>query len=153
MELLAIVCASPGISKSDLLRQAGIGWGTVSHHLRVLCKQGRIRIEPLASRTVVLPAGHPLDGFTAGLLRAAETAAILAYVKAHPGVGIQEICGALRLSRKVVMARLSGARQVGLVTRSDAFRGAYHMAPSALQERQLAVTASSMSAARGPFVA
>lgn len=117
-----------GITKTELCRLIGLGWGTVSHHVRHLVKLGVVR-QLRTKRRVFL-----YDGDVRGeqmmlmrLLRDDNSKRIMEHVRANPGHGIQAASRALDMSRKTIRRYLADLVDVGIVDKSQDYRPKFRL--------------------------
>jgi predicted transcriptional regulator len=125
--LLELVQRSPGIHKSELHRASGLGWGTVTHHLDVLLRHGRLKGVKRGKLLHLFPPDRrPEAELYLAALRDPMHQSILSRLgepaAAGDGAGIQELSRALNLSRKVVRRHLTALGDLGLVERTAEYR-------------------------------
>lgn len=122
-EILNLLRSEPGLTKSQVCRRLNLAWGTVSHHTRVLEREG------LLVRRRVFGFNRYYTGETRGpelqlmpLLRESLVPYLLQRVEANPGIGIQALSRELGLGRKVVRRQLESMVEAGLLERSEDYR-------------------------------
>ncbi len=118
----------PGIHKSALCRSIELGWGTVSHHLRVLEQTKQIQMVTMAREVHVFPSGVPEQHMRwLATLRQGAGGAIVGALRGHPGAGLKELSEALGASRKVIRRHLTLLDEQGLVRQDGNHRPRYSL--------------------------
>jgi DNA-binding MarR family transcriptional regulator len=114
--LLALVQTDPGIHKSDLCRMAGLSWGSVSHHLQVLLREGLVRVHTVGKRTLVFPPDVDECHWSAlCALRDARAVAVVEALRKQPRARLGQLQEALRLDAKTVRRLLQRLEQAAIV--------------------------------------
>ena len=118
--ILDCVRQAPGIIKSDLARSLGLGWGTVSYHLKWMARAGFIVLQRPRKELRIFPAEMPRQKIQVLAILSEGTASkILHSLRENPGQNQSDICSSLGLARKVVRRQLEILDQGGLVERHD----------------------------------
>ncbi|MHB8632845.1 MAG: ArsR family transcriptional regulator [Thermoplasmatota archaeon] len=114
--VLGLVEREPGIHKSALKRELGLGWGTISYHLEMLRRRGAIKMRAQGRQVGVFPSRVP-DGHMPWLaaLREAVPQGILTRLAERPEARIDELSEDLGLSRRIVRRHLTDLTAQGLV--------------------------------------
>lgn len=121
-----VVEAEPGIHKSSLQRDLGIGWGNLTHHIQILEQQGHLttlqkgRRVHLFGREVAEDARDLLASLRGGAMAVAEL------LSSRDAADVDELAAELGIGRKAVRRHLTGLRDQGLSFRSDG-RGRWRM--------------------------
>lgn len=115
--LLGLVQRSPGIHKSGLHRASGLGWGTLTHHLDVLLRHGRLKGVKRGKLLHLFPPDRrPEAELYLAALRDPMHQSILS--RLGEAARIQELSRELNVSRKVVRRHLTALGDLGLVERT-----------------------------------
>lgn len=131
--ILRIVSEQPGVHKSALCRSVGLGWGTVSYHLRLLERTRQLQTFNDRRETFVFPAAIPEDRLRSlAAVRKGSGEAIASVLQQKPGSRQHEICQALGLPRKLIRRHLAVLRNEGLVTSQGDRRARYTVTPAFL---------------------
>lgn len=112
----ALIEQRPGLSLERLARHLELPVATVAYHLGVLEAAGLV--QSIRSGRMRLFYAHdalPPDAEDAALLEERSTRAIMLYLVAHPGSGIDDIRQALGLSERASYADLKRLHDAGLV--------------------------------------
>lgn len=121
--LLRLVEQDPGIHKSELHRRSGVGWGTLTHHLTVLLRHGRLRGVQHGKFFLLFASDRrPEAELYLAALRDPLRQTILSRLGAGGEMGIQQLSTELNLSRKVVRRHLTLLGGMGLVERTSDYR-------------------------------
>lgn len=116
----------PGIHKSALTEELGLGWGTISYQLRLLCQQGTLRSWSRGREVRVFPANFPPDRLRwLSALHNAPAAAIITRLADRPGQGVQGLARAMDVSARVLRRHLSMLRDEGIVRRGEGLPARY----------------------------
>ncbi len=114
------ITQNPGIHKSALQRELGLGWGTISYHLDVLRRQGHVKTMPQGRQLRVFPMAVPDEHMRwLSALREEVPQGILSSLAEKPGACIEEITADLGLSRRAVRRHLNLLAAQGLVNASQ----------------------------------
>lgn len=122
-EILNLLRSEPGLTKSQVCRRLNLAWGTVSHHTRVLERDGALARRRILgfNRYYTSDARGP-ELQLMPLLRESLVPYLLQRVEATPGIGIQKLSRELGLGRKVIRRQLESMVEAGLVERSSDYR-------------------------------
>ncbi|MHB1260480.1 MAG: winged helix-turn-helix transcriptional regulator [Thermoplasmatota archaeon] len=119
-DLLAIVRTRGGAHKSALCATLGKGWGTVSHHLRVLEDRGVVVREVHGRRTWYFDARLPVEARTAVVAIHSEVARrILTLMQAKRTATIRSLGENLGASLKVVRVHVAHLVKANLLQKSQ----------------------------------
>ena len=124
--MLDALKSQPGQTKTELMKQVGLAWGTTCYHLRVLLNDGAIGVRQVNRAARYYLANSTEDPRAIHALRQNLAPQLLALVRDQPGVGVQAISRQLACSRKSVSRRLQLLVEGGLVRRSAGFRARFH---------------------------
>lgn len=129
--LLALVQQRPGLGLSELATQAGVGWGTIVHHMNRLEDEGLVSSEQAGRRRAFF-AAHA-DSATRGLAALAQRPAakrLAAAVLARPGVSQRDAASAAGVSPPLAHRLLLELETRGLVRSEKTWRTrAYYATP------------------------
>lgn len=115
--ILDAVGREPGIHKSELCRRLELGWGTVSYHLDVLCRDERVRILEDGREARIFDGDLPENQMVwIASLREELGQSLVARLQELPGSRLKELATSLGASRKVVRRHLDRLHEGGLVT-------------------------------------
>lgn len=115
LRILDRVHEAPGIHKSALRRELGLGWGTLNHHLNILESRHEIEIELGAREARVFPVDLPTHYKKwFGLLRDPTNADIVDTLTTDP-LAMPDIATALKLSKRTTRNHLSDLCKAGLI--------------------------------------
>lgn len=128
--IMKVVAEKPGVHKSELCRQVGLGWGTVSYHLRLLEKTRRLQTVTGTREVRVFPGNVP-EARTKALaaLQGESGHAVADMLADRPGSRQSDICRALGASRKLIRRHLEALQREGLVTAEGNRRARYLPTP------------------------
>lgn len=115
--VLDCIVRSPGIHKSELQRQLGLGWGTVSYHLDVLRRDGRVKMMERGRQVALFATDVPDEHMRwLAALRSDVPNGILHHLAQRPQARIEEMVVDLGLPRRIVRRHLRDLAQQGLVS-------------------------------------
>ncbi len=121
--ILRIIHRAPGASKSILSRDAGLAWGTISYHLRVLQNEGQVDLFRRGRTVHVVPREFASDLQRNSAVMAPLARDILLAI-AHAGArGPAALSRATGATARRVQGQLAYLVQAGLLD-SD---GSYHV--------------------------
>jgi len=133
-QILAVLRESPGMGFRELARRTGIAHGTLSHHVSILHRQGRVWTTRHSPRCLHYPGPRPSDG--AGVRDAVVEHALddvdreivaLASEPVKQKDVLERFEG--RMPPSTVQARLYALRRRGLLMESRAGRYVYYWTP------------------------
>lgn len=126
--IIDVVREDPGVHKSELCRRLGLGWGTVSYHVRVLEKERRLRSWSRGREVHVFPARVP-DGQMRWLaaLREGMGTSIVETLVRMPDARVKELSGSLGVSRKVIQRHLTVLDEAGVVRHDGSHQPRYRI--------------------------
>ena len=120
------VVAEPGIHFQALARKAGVGRGTLDHHLRKLVAAGLVTVRRSAGYTCYIAKGQ-VDrrlADAAPALRSEGSRAVLQAVATRPGASSRDLAAHLGLAPSTVSYHLKRLNEAGLVFGSGDGAGA-----------------------------
>jgi DNA-binding transcriptional ArsR family regulator len=115
--ILDLVRAQPGVHFQDLVRQAGVGRGTLEHHLRKLEAAGLVTIKRSKGYACCFPKGVVDRRLmeAAPVLRSEGGRAVLREVARRPGASSRDLAGQLGFAPSTVSYHLKRLESAGLV--------------------------------------
>ena len=128
-EILNALEANPGLTKTQLCRQLGLAWGTISHHVRVLEQEGDLVKRRLHGWSrLYIPATPSAEMALMPLLREETVPRILSMLSAKPGLNIKDLTLELSESRKVLRRCLKMMVEAGALERRGNHRPKFYVA-------------------------
>ena len=120
-EILNTIRHRQGLTKSQLCREVNLAWSTLSHHLRVLEREGKLVRKRVFGwrRIYTVEAEGPELSLIPLLRESSIVPRIVAVVKGNPGMGIQAISRQLSIGRKTAKRHLDGLVAAQVLSRSD----------------------------------
>lgn len=116
--IMDTVEAQGALHKSALMEETGLGWGTVTHHLRVLEDEGALQTLRHGRRTVVHAPGIPLEQVHWLMtLSRPETRGIVESLEREPGMDPRRLGEETGRSPRTVRRHLAHLEEVGMVHR------------------------------------
>jgi predicted transcriptional regulator len=125
--ILDAVRRDPGVNKSDLARRLGHSWGTMSHHIQRLTRQGQVRAFRDGRSLLLYPADVPVSHLRQLAALQGEVPLKIMDHLAKGERGIQELVGLVGSSRKVVRRTLQHMDEAGLVGRGPGLHGKFFL--------------------------
>ena len=126
--ILEQVQKDPGVIKSALCRHLGLGWGTVSHHLRILAREGRIVSYGIGKEVRLFAGGlGETQARWLSVLGGGPAASIVDQLKERPGLRLAELSASIGVSRKVIRRHLAVLDEEGLIGHDGEVRPRYHL--------------------------
>jgi predicted transcriptional regulator len=126
--ILAHIEGDPGVHKSALCRELGLGWGTVCYHVRVLGESGHINAFTHGREVFLFPgrvAEQQMRWIAA--LREDVGKHILDELGQQPGSRLKDLSESLGRSRKVIRRHLTLLDEAGLVDRRGQHQARYSL--------------------------
>lgn len=128
--ILDLVIETPGIHKSELCRRLELSWGTVSHHVSMMSRNGLLDAVRNGRELSLFPP-QVAERFQTVFLALREDGsnellALLASGKPQP---LSSLSRALNCSRKVVRRQLAQLQEAGVVHRGTGHLGRFYLAP------------------------
>lgn len=116
--ILDLVRAQPGVHFQDLVRQAGVGRGTLEHHLRKLEAADLVTIKRSKGYACCFPKGAVDRRLmeAAPVLRSEGGRAVLREVARRPGASSRDLAGELGFAPSTVSYHLKRLESAGLVS-------------------------------------
>lgn len=140
--LLKLIQESPGIPMGELMARAGLGWGTLYHHLNKLVRAGHVRTSTSGRRRLIYPVAPGVvqeEIVKTGLLRGRTALAIARLVEARPGMSILDITNALDESPRAVYYHVKRLMDAGYFV-SDSHTRYHGLRATGLLRDALAIT-------------
>ncbi len=140
--LLDLIAAKPGIHKSQLVREVGLAWGTVGHHLRMLQRMNLVRGFRMNGRLHLATGEFADDNPDWTTLLAPGVQRILNVLKSGQAMAPAEVQRRTGLPEKRVRRVLGQLVNRGVVRRDDGYHPRYWRprqkaeAPSAAGRRE-----------------
>lgn len=132
--ILECVLMQPGLSKSELQRDLGLGWGTIHHHLGHLESLGQVVSRPHRGQRHVFPAGvAPVMQRLLAEMRDPQKAALTELLQEVETLSCAEAANLLDLPFKAVQRRLADLAKQGILVRRGTYRPQYSLAASSLE--------------------
>lgn len=125
--ILDAVRRDPGVNKSDLARRLGHSWGTMSHHIQRLTRQGQVRAFRDGRSLLLYPADVPVSHLRQLAALQGEVPVKIMDLLAKGERGIQELADLLEASRKSVRRALQHMDEAGLVGRGPGLHGKFYL--------------------------
>lgn len=113
---------------SELMRDLGVGWGTIAYHVHALRRQGRVVLFSPGREARLFPAGVS-NGEVVRISadRDPASAAILSCLAAHPGSRAAEIASRLARHPHTVRRQLNALQRLGLVQANGSYGRRYFL--------------------------
>jgi predicted transcriptional regulator len=112
--IMRLVEAQPGLHFNGLLRLAGMGNGTLAHHLDVLVKNGRVRRVPSGGYTCYFPNARGVSGVSP-MPRSPGAQKVMQAIRARPGISNLEVAHHTGLDPGTVHYHVQRLAHAGLV--------------------------------------
>lgn len=125
--IMEAVRRDPGVNKSDLARRLGHSWGTMSHHVQRLTRQGQVRAFRDGRSLLLYPADIPGSHLRQLAALQGEVPVKIMGLLSECERGIQELVGLVGSSRKVVRRTLQHMDEAGLVGRGPGLHGKFYL--------------------------
>jgi predicted transcriptional regulator len=114
-----LVKDTPGLGVTEIMRCAGIGWGTTVYHLDRLERAGMVASERAGLQRCFFPVGTTPREARRGLgaLKADTTRGLASALLSQPGATQSELCDATGLSASALSKQVTKLETAGLVRR------------------------------------
>src|SRR5688500_5995596 len=113
--IVETVAQHPGASKSEVCRLTGLSWGTVSHHLAVLAREGAVVSKPAGSAVRFrLPGVTSQQALIVRLLSGDIPLRLVEELAGRPGLRLRDLTLALGVSRKIIRRHLMTLEEAGV---------------------------------------
>jgi len=123
--IIAFVRDNPGAAKTEVCEGVEVGWGTTSHHLYRLEREGFLVIRKHRGRVAIFSSDVPERVREClATLRDPETVHLLAHLR-EGDRSIGQLVEVTHLSRRVVTRHLGALEEVGLVEKRGQHRPLY----------------------------
>lgn len=138
-EIVHTLRHEPGLTKSQLCRFLGLSWGTISHHMRRLEKEGFVVRKMIYGRRRLFVADtRPDEMVTSQLVRNPVISQLLDCLDENPGIGVQALARALSVDRRKIRRHLDRVIDVGLVQQTRDYHPRFFVSE---RQRALAIVA------------
>lgn len=128
--ILACIHELPGINRSQLCAETGLGWGTIGYHLAVLLKQAHIRLFRSGNSLCAVPANLPIDSHAlAATLASPLVRQLLAILLSNGALGPTQASRLVQVAPRVVKARFTVLHELGILLNDGHFHPRYHVHP------------------------
>ncbi|MES2155525.1 MAG: ArsR family transcriptional regulator [bacterium] len=125
---MQLIGSEPGINKTTLCRELGLGWGTVSHHLRVLTRRGLVAAYGRGKEVHWFPCSVDEAQYRwLCVLHDGRAASIVNHLERRPGLRLSDLSDSIGISRKVIRRHLSQLGEEGLVTHEGETQRRYRL--------------------------
>jgi len=115
VDILAVIHASPGLTKSELVRKTGMPWGTIWYQVDKLEKNGLIQTLKRRKEVSLFPTGiGPNRIRWLAEIRRPESAAILQMFRSKRELTILDAVEHAGISRRVARERLATLLEAGI---------------------------------------
>ncbi len=124
--IIAFVRENPGAAKIEVCQSLEVGWGTTTHHLYRLERDGQVAIRRHRGRVALFVSEVP-ERIRESLatLRDPETRSLLDHLQASGDASLGDLVEQTHLSRRVVSRHLGALTEVGLVEKRGFHRPLY----------------------------
>lgn len=124
--IIAFVRDNPGAAKIEVCQGLEVGWGTTTHHLYRLEREGRLVLRRHKGRVAIFSSEVPERVREClATLRDPETANLLAHLRDGTDVSLGDLVEQTQMSRRVVSRHLGALQEVGLVEKRGQHRPQY----------------------------
>jgi len=124
--IIAFVRENPGAAKIEVCQGLEVGWGTTTHHLYRLERDGHVAIRRHRGRVALFAADVPERvRESLATLRDPETRNLLDHLQAAGDASLGDLVEQMHLSRRVVSRHLGALTEVGLVEKRGYHRPLY----------------------------
>lgn len=117
-QIYEAIGSNPGIHASELAREVGIGWGTVSHHLQKLQKGSMVAERKVNNQKCFFHNGGTVgstDMEVAGAVRGDSASRIAQFVHHHPMTSQKDMCTALDMSPALASFHVKKLANLGVL--------------------------------------
>ncbi len=125
--LLHIIQNKPGITKSRLQQEASLAWGTISYHVRILQRDGRIDAFRLGRTLRLAPRRFSKELEQEAALMAPLARDIIQAISTAGTRGTADLARATGQSARRVDNQLGYLMDAGLIDRTDAYHPRYEL--------------------------
>lgn len=126
IRIVSIIESHTGIRYSELARMTNLADGTLSHHVKILQRQGRIRVRRDSGSTRFFPKNY--DDDLANAIASAShptTLAIIVSLMGHEYAGYTQIKSAVTRSASTICGHLRRLRSAGIISAKRAEDGVW----------------------------
>ena len=128
--ILEAVAKVPGIHKSRLRDELDLPWGSLTHHLHYLHRQGQVRFLRVGHRVAVYPRGVPeIERAAYELMARPEVQEVARGLALCAPATIQDVTAQVVQSRKVARRCLLALESAGAVDRQGRGWGRFDFTP------------------------
>lgn len=128
--LVRIIQGQPGISKSRLKREAGLAWGTISHHLRILQRAGQIDLFHMGRSARIVPRKFARDLERQTAVMAPLARDILRGIANLGPKGPAALARETGSTARRVQGQLDYLVEAGLIERDESYHARYGLSAS-----------------------
>ncbi|MBW3582752.1 MAG: MarR family transcriptional regulator [Euryarchaeota archaeon] len=154
-QVFEYIRANPGVNVTEMARELGLAWGTVTHHLDKLRHGRLVSVRRIANQKCYFENGGAVEQRemeTLSLLKRDTPARIAVWIAANPGSSQKTLAEALGLSRAAASFHVRKMAAHGLVQRERSGKE-IHLSLSDGVERHLATRCDDATAAAVPMPA
>lgn len=127
--IIEFVRDNPGAAKIEVCQGLEVGWGTTTHHLYRLEREGQLVLRRHKGRVAIFSSDVPERVREClATLRDPETANLLTHLGEGCDVSLGDLVEQTQLSRRVVSRHLGALQEVGLVEKRGQHRPQYRTA-------------------------
>lgn len=112
------------------MRQAGLAWGTIHYHLRVLATERQLVFKRKFGWIRIYTPDATEELQLMPLMRRSLVTHLVDLVRQTPGIGIQELSTTTQVSRKIVRRHLNDLVGHGVLERSSDYRPRFYVKAS-----------------------
>ncbi len=124
--IIAFVRENPGAAKIEVCQGLDVGWGTTTHHLYRLEREGHVAISRHRGRVALFSVDVPERVREClATLRDPETRSLLAHLETAGDTSLCDLVAETHLSRRVLSRHLGALTEVGLVEKRGHHRPLY----------------------------
>jgi DNA-binding MarR family transcriptional regulator len=117
-QIFTTIKQHPGIHASQLAREVGVGWGTVSHHLDKLSKATMVTTRKVNNQKCFFEHGGTVsrqDMEAAGAVKGETAGAIAGFVHRHPMTSQKDLADALGISAALTSFHVKKLTNLGVL--------------------------------------
>jgi DNA-binding transcriptional ArsR family regulator/uncharacterized protein YjbJ (UPF0337 family) len=117
-QIYETIGTTPGIHASELAREVGIGWGTVSHHLEKLRKGNMVAARKVNNQNCFFHNGGAVgstDMEVAGAVKGDNASRIAEFVHHHPMTSQKDMCEVLDMSPALASFHVKKLSNLGVL--------------------------------------
>jgi predicted transcriptional regulator len=127
--VLSAIGTNPGITKAELCRLTGLGWGTVYHHVRHLMRNADVRAQGTRRRVYLYTSSvHSEQLHLMRLMRDEAYGSIIGELQRNPGSSLADLGRNLDFTRKMIRRFMADLHSVGVVAKTEEYHPKYSLA-------------------------